>query len=88
MNQILSISLFGMPGGPELIVITLIVLLLFGGKKIPELMKGLGKGIREFNNAKANITSEINEEMREIENPKTKEKVKLPEDAGEEKKEG
>ena len=46
------INLFGMPGGTELIIITLIVLLLFGGKKIPELMRGLGKGIREFNNAK------------------------------------
>lgn len=35
-------------GGPELLVISLIVLLLFGGKKIPELMKGLGKGVRSF----------------------------------------
>ena len=57
-------------GGPELIVIMLVVLLLFGGKKIPELMKGLGKGIREFNNAKANIESEIKDGMKEIEPPK------------------
>ncbi len=57
-------------GGPELIVIMLVVLLLFGGKKIPELMKGLGKGIREFNNAKANIESEIKDGMKEIESPK------------------
>ncbi len=35
-------------GGPELIFIVLIVLLLFGGKKIPELMKGLGKGVKSF----------------------------------------
>jgi sec-independent protein translocase protein TatA len=35
-------------GGPELIVILVVVVLLFGGKKIPELMKGLGKGMREF----------------------------------------
>jgi sec-independent protein translocase protein TatA len=35
-------------GGPELIVIVVIVVLLFGGKKIPELMRGVGKGIREF----------------------------------------
>lgn len=58
--------LLGMPGGPELILIAFVVLLLFGGKKLPELMKGLGKGIREFNNAKANIETEVKESMREI----------------------
>jgi len=58
--------LLGMPGGPELILIAFVVLLLFGGKKLPELMKGLGKGIREFNNAKANIESEVKESMREL----------------------
>ena len=41
----------GRLGGSELIVIVLIVVLLFGGKKIPELMKGLGNGIREFKDA-------------------------------------
>lgn len=56
-------------GGPELIVVVLVVLLLFGGRKIPELMRGLGKGIREFNNAKANIESEIKEGMKEIDEP-------------------
>ena len=55
-----------MPGGPELILIAFVVLLLFGGKKLPELMKGMGKGIREFNNAKANIETEVKESMREI----------------------
>lgn len=63
-----SLFLIGMPGGPELILIAFIVLLLFGGKKLPELMKGLGKGIREFNNAKANIETEVKESMKEIEN--------------------
>lgn len=38
-------------GGPEIILILLIVLLLFGGRKIPELMKGLGKGMKEFKDA-------------------------------------
>ena len=71
------INFLGMPGGTELIIITLIVLLLFGGKKIPELMKGLGKGIREFNNAKANIQNEINEGMKEIDEPK-QEEIKKP----------
>jgi sec-independent protein translocase protein TatA len=42
-----------------MIVIFLVVLLIFGGKKIPELMRGLGKGIREFNDAKNNVKKEI-----------------------------
>lgn len=41
----------GIIGPQEIIVILLVVVLLFGGKKIPELMKGMGKGIREFKNA-------------------------------------
>lgn len=58
------IFLFGL-GGYEIIVVMFVILLLFGGKKIPELMRGLGKGIKEFNNAKATIESEIKEGMRE-----------------------
>ncbi len=41
----------GMPGGTELIIIALVVLLIFGGKKIPELAKGLGSGIKNFKKA-------------------------------------
>ncbi len=44
--------LLSMPGGTELIILLVIVLLLFGGKKLPELMRGLGKGVNEFKNAK------------------------------------
>jgi len=47
----LTITLGFMPGGSEWILIIAVVLLLFGGKKIPELMKGLGSGIKEFKNA-------------------------------------
>lgn len=54
-----------MPGGTEWILILLVVLLLFGGKKIPELMKGLGSGIREFNNAKNDVKDKIKEGMNE-----------------------
>lgn len=54
-----------MPGGTEIIVILFIVLLMFGGKKIPELMRGLGKGIREFNTARDTITREIEDGMHE-----------------------
>jgi len=45
------ILLLGMPGGWELIIIAIVILLLFGGRKIPELMKGLGSGIKEFKKA-------------------------------------
>ncbi|MBQ6096558.1 MAG: twin-arginine translocase TatA/TatE family subunit [Bacteroidales bacterium] len=51
--------LLGVIGGPEIIVILLIVLVLFGGKKIPELMKGLGKGVKEYKKAKNSIEKEI-----------------------------
>ena len=50
MISTVIIGIFGM-GAPELIVIAVIVLLLFGGKKLPELMKGLGKGIKDFKDA-------------------------------------
>ncbi|MEP7269192.1 MAG: twin-arginine translocase TatA/TatE family subunit [Saprospiraceae bacterium] len=71
MNQFLLLS---MPGGGEWIIIFVVVLLLFGGKKIPELMKGLGKGIKEFNNARNSIEDEIQEGMREIESKNVSEK--------------
>jgi sec-independent protein translocase protein TatA len=60
----------GSLGGSEMFLIFVVVLLLFGGKKIPELMRGLGKGIREFNNARANIETEIKEGMKEADQPK------------------
>ena len=46
-------------GAPEIIIIALVVLLLFGGKKIPELMKGIGKGVRSFKEGVNNIEKEI-----------------------------
>jgi sec-independent protein translocase protein TatA len=49
--------------GPHIILIALVVLLLFGGKKIPELMRGLGRGIREFKDAKDNVKREIEDHM-------------------------
>ena len=53
-------KLLGVIGGPEIIVILLIVLVLFGGKKIPELMKGLGKGVNEYKKAMKGIEDEVN----------------------------
>ena len=57
--------LIGMPGGSEWILIILVVLLFFGGKKIPELMRGIGKGVREFNDAKETVKNEIDAGMKE-----------------------
>ena len=56
--------LFSMPGGSEWILIIIVVLLMFGGKKIPELMRGIGKGMKDFKDAKDNVKSEIEEGMK------------------------
>jgi len=53
-------KLLGVIGGSEIIVILLIVLVLFGSKKIPELMKGLGKGVKEYKKAMNGVDEEIN----------------------------
>lgn len=53
-------QLLGIIGGTEIIVILLIVLVLFGGKKIPELMRGLGKGVKEYKNAVNSVEEELN----------------------------
>ena len=52
-------------GFQELLIIGVVVLVMFGGRKIPEFMKGLGKGIREFNDAKNNVKKEIEEGIKE-----------------------
>lgn len=61
----LSLIFLGMIGGPQIILIIAVILLLFGGRKIPELMKGLGSGIKEFKNA-----------TKEEESPKVEEEKK------------
>jgi sec-independent protein translocase protein TatA len=65
-----SVFLFSLPGGSEWILIILVVLLFFGGRKIPELMRGIGRGIREFNDAKSNVKNEIEEGMKEKDSAK------------------
>ena len=57
--------LISMPGGSEWVLIIIAVLVLFGGRKIPEFMRGLGRGIREFNDAKDNVKRELHEGMNE-----------------------
>ena len=58
-------------GFNEILIILIIVLLLFGGRKIPELMRGLGRGIREFNDAKNNVRKEIEEGINDKERSNT-----------------
>jgi sec-independent protein translocase protein TatA len=67
MNSLFLI--FGL-GGQEIFFVFVIVLLLFGGNKIPELMRGLGKGIKEFNSARANVEDELRKGMEEPEKKK------------------
>jgi sec-independent protein translocase protein TatA len=57
--MILSILLFAL-GMPEILLIALVVLLIFGGKKIPELMRGLGKGVNEFKKGMGDVENEFN----------------------------
>lgn len=72
MNTILLFTL----GGMEWLVILFAVILLFGGRKIPELMRGVGKGIREFNSARSSVESELKQGMRESDRKDVEEKTK------------
>jgi sec-independent protein translocase protein TatA len=67
-----NLLLFGSFGAGEVIIIALIVLLLFGGKKIPELMKGIGKGVKSFKDGVKGIEDEINADVTKEEKKETK----------------
>ena len=56
-----EITYAAMPGGWEMVVIAIVILLLFGAKKLPELARGLGQGIREFKGAVDGVKDEIND---------------------------
>jgi len=62
MQSLLSILLLFMPQGMEWVIIFVVILLLFGGKKIPELMKGIGKGVRGFKDGLKEIEDDIKDE--------------------------
>ncbi len=66
LNSILLF--FGNLGTTELIIIVVIILLLFGGKKIPELMKGMGKGVRSFKEGMDEVKDEIEKPLQDIDN--------------------
>ncbi|MDO4163259.1 MAG: twin-arginine translocase TatA/TatE family subunit [Bacteroides sp.] len=61
-----------LPSGSEWVIIALVILLLFGGKKIPELMRGLGKGVKSFKEGVNEAKEEINKAKDEIEEPEKK----------------
>ncbi|HOG24851.1 MAG: twin-arginine translocase TatA/TatE family subunit [Bacteroidales bacterium] len=60
-----KLLLFGTLGATEIVIIALIVLLLFGGRKIPELMKGIGKGVRSFRDGVKGIEEDIKVDEKE-----------------------
>lgn len=64
LNSILL--LFGNLGTTELIIIVVIILLLFGGKKIPELMRGMGKGVRSFKEGMDEVKDEIEKPLQDL----------------------
>lgn len=71
MNLDLFITLFLQNiGGPQMIIILAVILLLFGGKKIPELMHGIGKGVRSFKKGLA----DIEEDVKDIDRQESKDK--------------
>jgi sec-independent protein translocase protein TatA len=60
-----TLGFIGNIGGPSMILIILVILLLFGAKRIPELARGLGKGIREFKDATKDIQNDLEEGMKD-----------------------
>ena len=71
MTDLLQILLFGMPGGSELFIIILFVIIFFGARKIPEQARGIGKGIREFKKASKGEKDEIEEDLKAEEDKKS-----------------
>lgn len=65
LATVFPLPLISMPSGGEWFIILIAIIVLFGGKKIPELARGLGKGIREFNDAKEGVKNEIESGMKE-----------------------
>jgi sec-independent protein translocase protein TatA len=71
LEIMIQANLLGVLGTQEIIIILVIVLLLFGGRKIPELMRGLGRGVREFNDAKNNVRKEIEDNVNSVNETKS-----------------
>ena len=72
--------LFGNLGTTEIILIVFVVLLLFGGKKIPELMRGMGKGVRSFKQGMNDMTDEIKKDIDDTKPAESKDATAEPKD--------
>ena len=83
-----ALTIFLAIGPWQIAIIVMVVLLLFGGKKIPELMRGIGKGISEFNAARNSLESELKEGMREKERAERAERAERERRQVEEKEAG
>ena len=73
-----TVLLFLNIGGPEMIVIIFVALLLFGGEKLPQIARGLGKGIRDFKDASEGVKREITNQINSYEEKRTEEPVQTP----------
>lgn len=71
LTNAIILPFLSMPSGGEWFIILIAIIVLFGGRKIPELARGLGKGIREFNDAKEGVKSEIEAGMRKTDSAAT-----------------
>lgn len=69
MDTLFVLPLFGIQGW-EWVIIALVIILLFGGKKIPELMRGLGKGVKSFKEGMKDVQGEVDEIKKDIESEK------------------
>ena len=69
MFSTLEMSIIAMIGTQEIIILALVILLLFGGKKIPELMKGLGKGVKSFKEGVNGIEDSLGDEKNDAKGP-------------------
>ncbi len=65
----MTIYPLGVFGWGEIVIIALVILLLFGGKKIPELMRGLGKGVRSFKDGMSDVEKQINDIENDLDKP-------------------
>lgn len=72
--------LIHLPGGDQMIWLLVIIVLLFGGRKLPELARGLGKGIREFNDAKQGVKTEIEQGIKKDQTTNASAPVQQPAD--------
>jgi len=75
-----SLGVFGLPSHWEIVIVVVLILLLFGGKKIPELARGLGRGLRNFRDELRGVKSDIEEVVEEEEDDHGEDSARSPKD--------